>query len=156
MQYQIGTDASMATHVQNIISRNFARIDASGGKRLVVPTQLGITLVHGYFRVDPELVLPKVRAYIEHEISEIAKGLRRLTFRPLVRYVLDSFKKKFLFFVSKITAMDELFGASFRPLTETGRYMRLIMAKPTRYCEPFLSKTSCFFVFVSMRIQLMN
>ena len=58
----IGTDASMPVHINNICERNFVRVDANGRK--LVPTQLGITLVHGYFAVDKELVLPSVRADI--------------------------------------------------------------------------------------------
>lgn len=35
----------------------------------------GIVLVHGYLRIDADLVLPKVRAQIESECTLIAKGL---------------------------------------------------------------------------------
>ena len=34
----------------------------------------GIVLVHGYLRIDADLVLPKVRAQIEGECTLIAKG----------------------------------------------------------------------------------
>ena len=37
----------------------------------------GIVLVHGYLRIDADLVLPKVRAQIESECTLIAKGLVR-------------------------------------------------------------------------------
>lgn len=37
----------------------------------------GIVLVHGYLRIDVDLVLPKVRAQIESECTLIAKGLVR-------------------------------------------------------------------------------
>lgn len=42
----IGTDASMATHIQNVIDRGYVRV--GGQNRQMVPTELGITLVHGY------------------------------------------------------------------------------------------------------------
>ena len=41
---------------------------------LVQPNPLGIVLVHGYLRIDPDLVLPKVRAQIEAQCTLIAKG----------------------------------------------------------------------------------
>jgi DNA topoisomerase-3 len=43
-QHKIGTDASIATHINNIQERNYVRCEA--GRRLV-PTKLGIALCHG-------------------------------------------------------------------------------------------------------------
>ncbi|MGB1601521.1 MAG: DNA topoisomerase, partial [Promethearchaeia archaeon] len=61
-KHGIGTDASIATHINNICERNYVQIAA--GRRLV-PTQLGTVLVQGYYRIDADLVLPLVRASIE-------------------------------------------------------------------------------------------
>ena len=52
----IGTDASIPTHINNIESRKYTSIQSQGGRR-VVPTDLGVTLVQGYHRIDPELAL---------------------------------------------------------------------------------------------------
>jgi len=43
---KIGTDASMATHIQNICNRKYVEISGSG--RALVPTELGRSLFHGY------------------------------------------------------------------------------------------------------------
>ena len=51
----IGTDASMATHINNICERCYVKVD---GSRRLMPTELGICLVKGYKRIDPELVSP--------------------------------------------------------------------------------------------------
>ncbi len=59
----IGTDASMAGHIDNIIERKYAEI--VGSDRRLKPTKLGTTLVHGYQLVDNELVVPKVRQDME-------------------------------------------------------------------------------------------
>ncbi len=56
-RHGIGTDASMASHISNVQARNYVRLESG---RTLVPTELGIVLVHGYLKIDPDLVLPKV------------------------------------------------------------------------------------------------
>ena len=71
-KHGIGTDASIPTHINNILVRNYVTL---GQGRTLVPTELGIVLVHGYQRIDPHLVLPDTRAAIEASCDRIAKGL---------------------------------------------------------------------------------
>jgi DNA topoisomerase-3 len=52
----IGTDASIATHISNIILRQYVEVKEPG--RQLVPTTLGYMLAKGYCDIDPELVLP--------------------------------------------------------------------------------------------------
>lgn len=47
-KHGIGTDASIPVHINNICERNYVKVD--NGRRLV-PTSLGIVLVHGYQKV---------------------------------------------------------------------------------------------------------
>ncbi|OEH79643.1 DNA topoisomerase III beta [Cyclospora cayetanensis] len=54
-KHRIGTDASMATHINNICERNY--VSLTSGRRLE-PTKLGICLIHGLMAIDAELVLP--------------------------------------------------------------------------------------------------
>ena len=44
-KHKIGTDASIPTHIQNILTRNYAIL---GHGRTLSPSKLGVTLVHGY------------------------------------------------------------------------------------------------------------
>ena len=53
----IGTDASISVHVHNVCERGYLRVEAG---RRVVPTDLGVTLISGYQRIDPELCRPQV------------------------------------------------------------------------------------------------
>jgi DNA topoisomerase-3 len=47
-KHGIGTDASISVHINNICERNYVTV--TSGRRLV-PTPLGIVLVHGYQKV---------------------------------------------------------------------------------------------------------
>jgi len=138
---EIGTDASMATHINNICERNY--VSLTEGRRLI-PSSLGIALVHGYQVIDNELVIPKIRADIESSCTLVAKGKAHKD--QVIRYALKLFQDKFQYFVRSIEMMDELFGTTFTTLESTGRslsrcgvcnhYMNLVDKRPVRlYCR---------------------
>ena len=138
----IGTDASMATHVNNICERNFVQL-VDPGRRLV-PTKLGIVLINGYNAIDPELVTPRIRGEIESQCTLIAQGKAKID--EVVEHALNMFKAKFQFILANIDLMDALFESSFTSLATTGKplsrcgkcrkFMNLIDKKPVRlYCR---------------------
>lgn len=136
-KHGIGTDASIPVHINNISERNYVTV--LSGRRLQ-PTPLGIVLVHGYQKIDPQLVLPTMRSAVEQQLNLIALG--KADFDSVLQHAIGIFTRKFIYFVQTITSMDELFEVSFTPLKDTGkplsrcgkcnRYMKYINAKPTR------------------------
>mmetsp|Transcript_3626 Transcript_3626/g.11267 ORF Transcript_3626/g.11267 Transcript_3626/m.11267 type:complete len:852 (+) Transcript_3626:59-2614(+) len=141
-KHGIGTDASIATHINTICERNYVRVD--GNSRKLIPNEIGIALVHGYHKIDPDIVLPDIRSNIEKYVALIADG--KATFEEVVEHSLRVFKTKFLYFVNNISKMDELFEVRFQPIEKVAgrnfsrcgkctRYMKLIPCRPVRlYC----------------------
>ncbi|XP_003225161.1 DNA topoisomerase 3-beta-1 [Anolis carolinensis] len=136
-KHGIGTDASIPVHINNICQRNYVTVE--NGRRLK-PTNLGIVLVHGYYKIDAELVLPTIRSAVEKQLNLIAQG--KANYHQVLEHTLDIFKRKFHYFVDSIAGMDELMEVSFSPLAATGkplsrcgkchRFMKYIQAKPSR------------------------
>jgi DNA topoisomerase III len=136
-KHGIGTDASIPVHINNITQRNYVTIEAG---RKLKPTTLGIVLVHGYQKIDPELVLPTMRSAVEKQLNLIAQGVA--DYRAVTKHANEIFRLKFLYFVTNITNMDSLFEVSFSSLAESGkahsrcgkcrRYMKYIQQKPAR------------------------
>lgn len=92
-KHGIGTDASIPTHINNILVRNYVTL---GQGRTLVPTELGIVLVHGYQRIDPHLVLPDTRAAIEASCDRIARGLASKPQVPLFSIYFQNNDKIFI------------------------------------------------------------
>ena len=81
----IGTDASIATHINNIIERNYVEVIDPG--RHLMPTPIGWSLARGYCEIDPELVMPSIRSNIEKSCELIAKG--KADFSVVLKHVLN-------------------------------------------------------------------
>ncbi|KAL5006758.1 hypothetical protein ScPMuIL_015564 [Solemya velum] len=133
----IGTDASIPVHINNICERNYVSI-ISGRK--LKPTPLGIVLVHGYQKIDPDLVLSTMRSAVEKQLNLIAHG--KADFNAVLDHGINIFHSKYKYFVENIQGMDELFEVTFsslaasgKPLSRCGkcrRYMKFVQAKPSR------------------------
>lgn len=136
-KHGIGTDASIPVHIQNICQRNYVSVES--GRRLI-PSKLGEILVHGYQKIDPELVLPTMRSEVEKHLNFIARGSS--DFNSVLKHAIEIFRLKFQYFVMNIDNMDSLFEGTFAPIAESGklysrcgkcrRYMKYIQTKPSR------------------------
>ena len=65
-EFGIGTDASMATHINNICVRDYVKIEKG---RKLAPTKLGIALIHGYKLIDHQLSAPQLRCDMEKQVD---------------------------------------------------------------------------------------
>ncbi|CAK9069124.1 unnamed protein product [Durusdinium trenchii] len=97
-QHGIGTDASMASHVGNVQRRKYVQLDEQ--TRQMKPSELGLALCHAYMLIDPEIVLPTVRASIENACARVARGEARKA--QVVEQSLRTFKNKFFGFARQI------------------------------------------------------
>eukprot|EP00927_Polykrikos_kofoidii_P056414 TRINITY_DN50530_c0_g1_i1.p1 TRINITY_DN50530_c0_g1~~TRINITY_DN50530_c0_g1_i1.p1 ORF type:complete len:861 (-),score=130.51 TRINITY_DN50530_c0_g1_i1:243-2825(-) len=140
-KHEIGTDASMATHINTICVRNYVTL--SEGRRLI-PTKLGIGIVHGFQLVDNELVIPRVRSNIESSCTMIATG--KAYWKAVVQHVLRIFREKFIYYVKEVGVVDQLFESTFttleasgRPLSRCGhcnKYLTVVDRRPVRmFCK---------------------
>lgn len=139
-KHGIGTDASMATHIENIQKRNYVRLET--GRRLV-PNKLGLVLVQGYHSIDSGLVLPKVRSDIEGQCLQIAKGQAEKD--VVLKRALETFENKFAYFVANIGRMDVLFASSFSKLEDVGQ--AFTRCGLTRYVQKLKFPNSGFFLW---------
>ncbi len=51
MILSLGTDASIPVHINNVCLRNYVTVESG---RKLKPTNLGIVLVHGYYKIGKE------------------------------------------------------------------------------------------------------
>jgi DNA topoisomerase-3 len=144
-KHGIGTDASMATHIQNICDRNYVTVVP--GKRTLVPTPLGIALVKGYLDIDKELVEPQLRSKIEKSCGQIAKGEEK--FDSVVDTMVTIFKEKFKNFKANVAKMDHYLKKDFTTMEEDKQHAKTwtTCGKCKRYMD--LMTESCKIVCVT-------
>eukprot|EP00444_Apocalathium_aciculiferum_P018668 CAMPEP_0183473218 /NCGR_PEP_ID=MMETSP0370-20130417/160896_1 /TAXON_ID=268820 /ORGANISM="Peridinium aciculiferum, Strain PAER-2" /LENGTH=341 /DNA_ID=CAMNT_0025665897 /DNA_START=65 /DNA_END=1087 /DNA_ORIENTATION=- len=105
----IGTDASMAQHIGNIVKRGYVSLD--GATRQLTPEPIGLALSLAYTLVDPGLAQPTVRSAIENECNKIAQGTAMKN--DVVRRVLATFERKFHFFRKHVDRIPVMLAMAY-------------------------------------------
>lgn len=102
-QKGIGTDATIAEHIQKIISREYTeKINET-----FYPTKLGLALVKGYQDMGFDFDKPKLRADLEKTMQEIARNpdIFNNEKKRIIREYRDAF--------SKVSDMKDILDRSF-------------------------------------------
>lgn len=114
--YHIGTDASMAVHIENIINRKYITV-SSDNKRELLPTDLGLKLYDSYQKVDSELCAAELRGKIEGKIDNIAEGSS--SFVNVLQDILERFRTKYLHFKENIDKLAQTMEQKFVTVEQT-------------------------------------
>ena len=69
----IGTDATIAQHIQNIVDREYAIERMEGSMKYLVPSTLGVALVEGYDKIglDKSVSKPQLRREVSSCPSDL-------------------------------------------------------------------------------------
>lgn len=72
----IGTDATIADHIEKIQTRNYVRSEKVGKETFLQPTKLGVSLVHGFeeMGLEDSFAKPFQRREMEEDLRKICQG----------------------------------------------------------------------------------
>uniref|UniRef100_A0A914GZJ2 DNA topoisomerase n=1 Tax=Globodera rostochiensis TaxID=31243 RepID=A0A914GZJ2_GLORO len=107
-KYGIGTDGSIPTHINTIYVRKYVTVEQN---RQLVPTKLGIALIHGYRRVDPDQTLLSMRMNVERQMELIANG--EADYATIKKQTIQDYHDKYIHFVKNIRVVDVPFAEIF-------------------------------------------
>lgn len=75
----IGTDATIAEHIDKVLTRGYIVKTRQSGKEYILPSELGMGLIEGFGNMEFEnisLSKPFLRKRLEHSLQEIVDGKR--------------------------------------------------------------------------------
>ncbi|GAA5937946.1 hypothetical protein JCM1841_005033 [Sporobolomyces salmonicolor] len=110
----IGTDATIAEHIQKIIDREYVMKQREGAVEYLVPSTLGIGLVKGYDRVGLEnsLTKPHLRRLTEQRMVQICAGTKSKN--DVIVETLDEYRQVYI----KTKQQMDAFVAAVREYVE--------------------------------------
>ena len=84
--------------------------------RQLIPTPLGVALIEGFMKVNPELVLPGIRALMEQEVGRIADGTRAKN--EVLDKELNGFKRRYDSFKREERQVESVFKSTLKPMRQ--------------------------------------
>ncbi|KAF8647157.1 hypothetical protein AX16_006988 [Volvariella volvacea WC 439] len=92
----IGTDATIAQHIQTIIDREYVIERMEGSTKYLIPSTLGIGLVEGYDQIALERSLSKPQLRRETERNMVQICQRTKTKNDMLTETIDQYKTMFM------------------------------------------------------------
>lgn len=92
----IGTDATIADHIDKILTRGYIAKQKQGGTDYLVPSPLGMGLIEGFEKMEFDnisLSKPFLRKDLEKSLQEIASGDR--TKQQILQEVIQTYKQAY-------------------------------------------------------------
>ncbi|KAF9449670.1 prokaryotic type I DNA topoisomerase [Macrolepiota fuliginosa MF-IS2] len=91
----IGTDATIAQHIQTIVDREYVLERMEGSIKYLVPSTLGVALVEGYNHIGLEksVCKPQLRRETERRMVQVCE--RRTTKQAMLEQSLQQYKEMF-------------------------------------------------------------
>lgn len=92
----IGTDATMAEHIEKIIERNYVSKLSKGNTKYLIPTTLGMALVESYDKIDfsdMSLTKPFLRKEMEENMKKICEG--KTTKVAVINTSIEKYRRAF-------------------------------------------------------------
>jgi DNA topoisomerase-3 len=112
---QIGTDATIATHIETIQKREYA----IKRNNVFEPTDLGLALVQGYTSMGLDgLAKPNLRAKMEADMNSISRG--NVSKDQVLQQNLDMYKNVFIEVTKKVQFMYQSFNLKFKSIGQQG------------------------------------
>ncbi|KAG5723220.1 DNA topoisomerase 3 [Termitomyces sp. T112] len=92
----IGTDATIAQHIETIINRDYVIEKFEGSTKYLIPSKLGIGLVEGYNQINLGISLskPQLRRETERDMIGVCEG--RMTKADMLEKTIDQYKEMFI------------------------------------------------------------
>ncbi|KAF9073663.1 DNA topoisomerase [Rhodocollybia butyracea] len=91
----IGTDATIATHIQTVIDREYVVEHFEGATKYLLPSTLGLGIVEGYDRlaITKGITKPMLRRETERRMTQICEG--QLSKRVMVDQCIEEYKNMY-------------------------------------------------------------
>jgi DNA topoisomerase III len=130
----IGTDATIATHIQTIQDRGYATKNA---QQEFSPTKLGIALVEGYNSMGYQLNKPDLRREMERECNLVASGQK--TMESIMGPIISKMKECFEHASAEAHKLDAAVGRHFSSLGQVNAVILKARLSECGICQNFMA-----------------
>ncbi|KAJ3930635.1 MAG: DNA topoisomerase [Lentinula lateritia] len=92
----IGTDATIAQHIQTIIDREYVIEHYEGATKYLLPSTLGLGIVEGYDKIDivKSMTKPMLRRETERRMNQITQG--QLSKHDMIAQCVEEYKEMYV------------------------------------------------------------